>query len=351
MIKQFLLLLNPSDKSHLTEKQGASLLLFLRFMRLPTLCALFLISAEFVRVAVAHYQGIGGRVVVVAKRDDGGREDLDERADDSAAEDNLTTDERSTESGSEKNESTDSANNADDEPVAQTESLVGTGAEHETNQEASVEDGQEASDEDGELDALAAAQLEEAAAERERLGGELGGTLVNLITGVATAQGSTRYAIEKVAQDIRAIIEQLTHFPLDKLRAPTQTVDERTAPEAEINTQTVDRSGEQEVLTSSPRRRPEPSITQVSTKAKLVLVNASDSAGSVRFLVNDVLYELLPGETEQMGSGQSWRVQFHRGGGFGDADYTLTDGRYEFRVTEFGWRLTGAGRGVEKEAK
>ena len=119
-----------------------------------------------------------------------------------------------------------------------------------------------------------------------------------------------------------------------------QTVDERDMPASQVSTQSVAQSDGPVRPMSSPGQDAPQDVDQYTAAKELVLVNTSVSAGPVRFLVGDILYELLPGETERVESGPRWHVQFHRGGGFGAADYTLSAGRYEFQVTDFGWQLT-----------
>jgi hypothetical protein len=51
------------------------------------------------------------------------------------------------------------------------------------------------------------------------------------------------------------------------------------------------------------------------------------------------LHSLGPGETHNLGSGDSWLIQFHRGGDFGNAEYTIADGVHAFKAAELGWEL------------
>ncbi len=49
--------------------------------------------------------------------------------------------------------------------------------------------------------------------------------------------------------------------------------------------------------------------------------------------------ELRPGETRPLREKASYIVEFDRGGSFGTAKYELTEGEYEFVVTDRGWDL------------
>lgn len=49
--------------------------------------------------------------------------------------------------------------------------------------------------------------------------------------------------------------------------------------------------------------------------------------------------ELRPGETRPLREKATYIVEFDRGGSFGTAKYELTEGQYEFVVTERGWDL------------
>ncbi len=79
----------------------------------------------------------------------------------------------------------------------------------------------------------------------------------------------------------------------------------------------------------------------------LVLMNAPSSGGEVTYLVDRVVFSLKPGERHVLTAGASRRIQFHRGGDFGDAEVTAAGGAYLFDVTERGWDLRGVGAADE----
>jgi len=71
----------------------------------------------------------------------------------------------------------------------------------------------------------------------------------------------------------------------------------------------------------------------------IVLRNPTTTGGGVSFLVGDVAYTLSPGRTHTLETGELHVVRFDRGGAFGTATHVLSEGTYEFRVTESGWEL------------
>ncbi len=71
----------------------------------------------------------------------------------------------------------------------------------------------------------------------------------------------------------------------------------------------------------------------------LELENPSDSGGSVRFLIDGRLCTLLAGESHRFSSDVPHCVRFHRGGDNGDEEISLTGGRFQFSVTDEGWKL------------
>lgn len=72
------------------------------------------------------------------------------------------------------------------------------------------------------------------------------------------------------------------------------------------------------------------------------VVLSNDTEGVVHYLVNGEACSLSPGETHNLGSEDSWSIQFHRGGDFGNAEHTISQGVHAFRITESGWDLQRA---------
>jgi hypothetical protein len=73
---------------------------------------------------------------------------------------------------------------------------------------------------------------------------------------------------------------------------------------------------------------------------RLELVNPVNNGQAVHFLAGDTVHSLEPGQKHDLAGGDgTWRIRFHRGGDFGNAEYSLSHGVFEFRVAEQGWHL------------
>jgi len=75
----------------------------------------------------------------------------------------------------------------------------------------------------------------------------------------------------------------------------------------------------------------------------LVLRNPAKSGGTVVYVLDGHVHSLWPGEKQDLPQGRSWKIQFHRGGDFGSADYSLGSGTYTFHATARGWDLLQSG--------
>jgi len=75
----------------------------------------------------------------------------------------------------------------------------------------------------------------------------------------------------------------------------------------------------------------------------LVLLNPARTRGTVRYVLDGQAHSLRPGDKQDLPQGLSWRIQFHRGGEFGNADYSLGNGTYTFKITARGWELIETG--------
>jgi hypothetical protein len=83
------------------------------------------------------------------------------------------------------------------------------------------------------------------------------------------------------------------------------------------------------------------SSRQVSLKIEpelCVLYPPSDGS-EIHYLVNGEDRVLRPGQSDRLTGRQSWKIQFHRGGEFGDAKYELSAGTYQFTAGPQGWEL------------
>lgn len=71
----------------------------------------------------------------------------------------------------------------------------------------------------------------------------------------------------------------------------------------------------------------------------LQIWNSSGQKIGVAFLVDSKEIELADGQSHSLRGGQQRIVEFDRGGTYGTARYALTDGQYEFVITDRGWDL------------
>ena len=71
----------------------------------------------------------------------------------------------------------------------------------------------------------------------------------------------------------------------------------------------------------------------------VVLRNPKKNRIAVHYRVNGHEYTMEPGYTQQLSAGQVWVVEFDRGGDFGTAEYSLSEGTYAFEMTSKGWDL------------
>lgn len=75
----------------------------------------------------------------------------------------------------------------------------------------------------------------------------------------------------------------------------------------------------------------------------VVLLNPSTNGIEVQYLFNGQSHTLKPGEAHHIGSPTTCRVEFHRGGDYGNAALSLSQGTFQFTVTARGWDLSAAG--------
>jgi hypothetical protein len=68
--------------------------------------------------------------------------------------------------------------------------------------------------------------------------------------------------------------------------------------------------------------------------------NPAASAVTLSYVIDSrQAYEIAAGQTEQLTAKGSYLVEFDRGGDFGRARYTITEGLYDFTPTDHGWEL------------
>lgn len=80
----------------------------------------------------------------------------------------------------------------------------------------------------------------------------------------------------------------------------------------------------------------------VPNQGPINLVNPVDYATALSFKINNEPLRLEPGQDTTIAFDRSIVIEFHRGGDFGTARYSLRDGNYKFVVGEQGWDLKKA---------
>jgi hypothetical protein len=93
------------------------------------------------------------------------------------------------------------------------------------------------------------------------------------------------------------------------------------------------------VLRSEPKTAVTPAPQLRRDESQLVISNPSKWGVPIHFAIDEEIYTLNPGESRQVDAVNFPRIRFHRGEDFGDAEYLIGGGDYEFRVTDNGWAL------------
>ena len=76
-----------------------------------------------------------------------------------------------------------------------------------------------------------------------------------------------------------------------------------------------------------------------ASASTLQIWNASGQRIPVSFLVDSKEIELADGQSHSLRGDKQRIVEFDRGGNYGTARYAITDGQYEFTITDRGWDL------------
>lgn len=87
------------------------------------------------------------------------------------------------------------------------------------------------------------------------------------------------------------------------------------------------------------RTQASPATPKTARPDALILANPEENGGPVHYLLDGVVQTLNPGEKRVLVAGQTHRIRFDRGGGFGTQDLTVAKGVYHFSVSEQGWSL------------
>ena len=75
-------------------------------------------------------------------------------------------------------------------------------------------------------------------------------------------------------------------------------------------------------------------------KGGILIGNPEENAGSIKYVLASVHpYELQKGFRQHLPGDQPWLIEFDRGGAYGRARYTLTEGIFDFKVGDKGWEM------------
>ncbi|HZY84278.1 MAG TPA: hypothetical protein VFE78_05580 [Gemmataceae bacterium] len=69
------------------------------------------------------------------------------------------------------------------------------------------------------------------------------------------------------------------------------------------------------------------------------LVADKELGESVNYTLDSSAFQMGPGQSQNLDGSKTWTIRFDRGGSFGQAEYSLTSGAYEWVVTDRGWDL------------
>jgi hypothetical protein len=95
---------------------------------------------------------------------------------------------------------------------------------------------------------------------------------------------------------------------------------------------------QQPLAPASPAADAPPEV-KTARSTSVVLINPPDSGGVIHYLADGAGFSLYPSQMHQLDAEHKLRVEFHRGGTYGDAVHDLGPGTYAFQVTENGWDL------------
>ena len=152
------------------------------------------------------------------------------------------------------------------------------------------------------------------------------------------AEGQSVSMIATVAAELWDRSKQLVQ---ERIEQTVQTLEEQAAEAAKQRELLA-----QQQSTGTPAVEPAPlpvndSIPEVKTARStgVLLSNPAESGGIIHYLVDGAAYSLHPGQMHELDGERAPRVEFHRGGQFGDAVYNLGPGKYVVHVTQGGWNL------------
>ncbi len=86
-------------------------------------------------------------------------------------------------------------------------------------------------------------------------------------------------------------------------------------------------------VAAAPAAAPAPALPN----SVIELSNSEDD--TVAYTLNGERFDMQPRYNQKLTTRPSWVIEFDRGGSFGTASYTLTQGKYKFVATDHGWDL------------
>jgi hypothetical protein len=89
----------------------------------------------------------------------------------------------------------------------------------------------------------------------------------------------------------------------------------------------------------SPPSLPQPIAPPPPSSSSLVILNPPTTGGEVYFAIDGLVFRLAPGEYQEFAGTAERRVEYHRGGDFGNQAHTLQSGNHAFGVESTGWLL------------
>lgn len=89
------------------------------------------------------------------------------------------------------------------------------------------------------------------------------------------------------------------------------------------------------IVTGSPL----PVIQGEEIREGIVIANPKTTRTTINYNINGNHYVMEPGMVQKLAPTQKWIIEFDRGGDFGDATYTLSEGTYHFTPTDKGWQI------------
>jgi hypothetical protein len=87
-----------------------------------------------------------------------------------------------------------------------------------------------------------------------------------------------------------------------------------------------------------PPAEPPPAASAPGSGIRILLINPKVTGNIVRYQIDSFPFE-MPADYHQDLDGKARLIEFDRGGGFGQARYTLTEGTYAFTLGDRGWDL------------